>query len=396
MKADVTKNMRLGLILPGFSADHDDWCIPALRNLVRELARSHEIEIFALRYPNRRESYQIGGVTVHALGGGLSRGLGRVGLFARASARISRVHRARRLDLLHAFWADEPGYLAVTSGRRFGVPAVVSLMGGELARLPEIGYGGQLALTSRALTRHALEKANRVTVGSEYLRRMCGLIKGKDRPLTLPLGVDTALFKPASTGAPSPLKKGDIKLLKVASLVPVKGHAMLLHALALASAGTAADLHLHLVGEGPLLGELEQLAGSLGVAGQVTFHGAVRHERMAAYYRAADLCVQSSLHESQSLAVLESAACGTATVGTAVGILPELGPAARTTANDARALADALLAVLHAPGQTAAMGQLAHNIVLERYAIQRTARELTGLYSEIADRPPQPHARQVV
>jgi hypothetical protein len=62
--------MKLALIIPGFQADPDDWCIPAFTNLSRELSRKVELHVFTLRYPNVRRDYDIGMVHVHALGGG--------------------------------------------------------------------------------------------------------------------------------------------------------------------------------------------------------------------------------------------------------------------------------------------------------------------------------------
>ena len=136
--------MRIGLITPGFSASETDWCIPALLALVRELARHDEVEVFTLRYPHRRESYHVYGAAVHAFGGGLAAGVSRLALLGNAMASIVRRHRRRPFDVLHGLWADEPGFLAVAGGRLLGVPSVVSLMGGELVGLRDIGYGGQL------------------------------------------------------------------------------------------------------------------------------------------------------------------------------------------------------------------------------------------------------------
>ncbi|MBC8075600.1 MAG: hypothetical protein H7Y32_05945, partial [Chloroflexales bacterium] len=60
--------MRIALIVPGFSADERDWCIPALLNLARALARGHTVQVFALRYPHRQGPYQVHNVPVYALG----------------------------------------------------------------------------------------------------------------------------------------------------------------------------------------------------------------------------------------------------------------------------------------------------------------------------------------
>ena len=87
--------MKIGLILPGFSAREDDWCIPALLHLVRQLATRAEIHVFALRYPYRKGHYKVYGATVHALGGGPASGLWRPYLLTRGVAAVVGEHRRR-------------------------------------------------------------------------------------------------------------------------------------------------------------------------------------------------------------------------------------------------------------------------------------------------------------
>src|SRR5262245_50711825 len=158
--------MRIGFITPGFSASEADWCIPALLDLVRELARDNEVHVFTLRYPHRRGPYTVYRATVHAFGGALVGGAGRAALLGRALAEISAQARRRPFDVLHGLWADEPGFLAVAAGRLLGTPAVVSLLGGELIAMPDIGYGGELSRINRWLIRPARRGAARVTAGA--------------------------------------------------------------------------------------------------------------------------------------------------------------------------------------------------------------------------------------
>ena len=158
--------MNVGIVVPGFSASESDWCIPALLSLVRELSKSHDVRVFALRYPHRRASYPIYSSTVEAFGGASVRGLARLPLLVRAIASIRREHRLRPFDVFHGFWADEPGFVAVRAARSLGVPSVVTLLGGELVSFPEIGYGGRRSTLNRYLAGRALAGASRVTAGS--------------------------------------------------------------------------------------------------------------------------------------------------------------------------------------------------------------------------------------
>src|SRR5687768_9575063 len=109
--------MKIALIVPGFSADERDWCIPVLRNLVGELARGDEVVVFALRYPYRAGSYGAFGARVIALGGARARGAGSAGLWRRALGALRAEHRRGRFELLHAFWATEAGALTAVAGR---------------------------------------------------------------------------------------------------------------------------------------------------------------------------------------------------------------------------------------------------------------------------------------
>ena len=68
--------MHVGIILPGFSSDEQDWAIPVQLNLVRAMAAIEDVRVLALRYPFRREKYTIFGATVYSLGAGQVRGAG--------------------------------------------------------------------------------------------------------------------------------------------------------------------------------------------------------------------------------------------------------------------------------------------------------------------------------
>ncbi len=340
--------MKVALVTPGFSAHERDWCIPALRDYVSALARVAETHVFTLRWPERQGAYSIFGATVHALNGYKGMGRRALGLWRLALTAMAAEHRRAPFDVIHAFWADEPGWVAMLAAQWLHIRYILSLAGGELIGLPDISYGLQLLPGRRWLVRLALSQADAVTVGSRYLY---DLAKAQCAPrglVRMPLGVDTSLFSPApSFEISSPARR---VVLNVGSLYPVKGQARIVRAMA-----HVPDAELQIVGEGPLRCELEALASRLGISQRVKFLGNVEHGALPAYYRAANVFVQASRHEAQGMALLEAAACGVPAVGTAVGVLPEIGQVAETEAAMARQLNDLMAddAGRHAAGLAA-------------------------------------------
>jgi len=99
-----------------------------------------------------------------------------------------------------------------------------------------------------------------------------------------------------------------VKLGAAARLYPVKGLALVLHAVAALRAPRALDVELHVAGAGPELPRLRALAGTLGIAERVTFHGAVND--MRAFYADIDCLVHVPITEAFGLVAIEAAAHG--------------------------------------------------------------------------------------
>lgn len=379
--------MKLGVIVPGFSSDEQDWCIPALLDFVRCLAARDEVHVFSLRYPAPAREYQVLGATVHAIGGGQSTGFARAAILMRGWRAVMNGHRRAPFDVLHAMWADEPGILATRLGRRLAVPTIVSLLGGELSAHSDIRYGIQLSWLGRRAVKTAVQRASWCTAGSsQMLATARALIPGRDwdRATVIPFGTDPDLFSPRGASLPS---TDAPVILHVGSLVGVKNQSGLFDAFSQVAARRP-DVALHVLGDGPSRGALEDLARRLNLEARIVFHGARPHDELPAWYRGAALCVISSRHESQSLVALEAAACGCAVVGPAVGLLPELSPASLTVPRgDTGALAAAMTKVLSDADLRASMGAEGQRLVHARYTVEHSVTAFRTIYARVIHGP---------
>jgi glycosyltransferase involved in cell wall biosynthesis len=268
--------MRIGLVVPGFSANADDWCIPALRHLARALSVTDDVRVVAVRYPYRRGRYGVDGAEVIAVGGADRRGVAAFDVWRTTLGLLRAEHRRRPFDVLHAFWATESGLLTAIAGRLLHIPALISLAGGELVSLPGIQYGDQRIAWERLKVATALRLANAVTAGSHQLLGVAKTYTRKERLYYAPLGVPLDLFHSSQAASGQ-------RFIHVGSLTPVKDQVTLLRAFAKLPQGATLDI----VGDGPLRTNLKVLAKQLGVAKAVTFHSDIDHgkRRLLSYRR---------------------------------------------------------------------------------------------------------------
>jgi glycosyltransferase involved in cell wall biosynthesis len=367
--------MRVALVVPGGVDRSGEYrVIPALIALLARLTRDHEVHVFALAQEKGPGSWELAGARIHNIGATRTR--------VRAVRAVRAQHRAAPFDLIHAIWSGSCGLVAVTAGALLRVPTLVHVAGGELVALPDIGYGGRLRWRGRVREQLTLRAASRVSAASAPVIETLATLGVS--AVRVPLGVDLAVWPPRDPVRRD--RRTAARLVHVASLNRVKDQPTMLRALAaLAHAGV--DFHLDIVGEDTLGGEIQRVARELGLASRVRFHGFLPQRQLRPVIEGADLMVISSRHETGPLVLLEAAAAGVPSVGTAVGHIAEWAPTAASAVPvaDPTALASAIARLL---------GDEELRLALAREAFKRatledadhTARAFQAIYTTLVQR----------
>ena len=364
--------MKIAMVVTGgLHPSGTEQVVPSWLALFERLARTHEIHAFVLRHLPVQQTYSLRGFTVHDLGRPSWLGFTRM---AQEIALVNAMRRAGRFDLIHGFWADPAGVLAIRYGWRRRMPRVVTCDSGEFAGIPSIEYGSQRTERGRRAVAFACSYATRVHVCSQYMASLAAQHGVKTTIIPLVSDLSTATGRTAATPA-------TFRLLQVASLSRVKNQRMLIDALALVR--PRIDAYLDLVGEDTLGGELQRYASEKGVADRVTFHGFLPQSELPARFAAADLYAQSSLHEAAGVSVLEAASAGVPIVGTRVGYIADWAGVRATAIEqpDPQLMAEAILALHADADRRRALADAAFEWTREHHADAMAAR-FEELYGE--------------
>ena len=182
-------------------------------------------------------------------------------------------------------------------------------------------------------------------------------------------------------GAPPPGPPGGPRLAIVGRLIPIKGHEVLLEALARVRAEIP-DVTLEIAGDGPLESHLRATAARLGLADLVTFLGRVA--RPGPVYERAAIVVVSSFGEGFGMVALEAMERGRAVVASDVGGLPEIVASSETglvvPPGDPAALAGAVVELARDPALTAALGAAGRERALSAFSQERCTERIEALY----------------
>lgn len=326
--------MKIALIVPGGvdrSGSHR--VIPCLLWFIERLVRAgDEVHVFALQQEPRPGRWQLLGAEVHNAGARPRR--------LRALGQLLAEQRRGGFDVVHGFWAGGSGLVAAIFRRLTGVPAVLTLPGGDLAALRDIGYGAWLTRRGRILVRAALAGVDQVVVPSEAMGARAALLGIETVRIRYGVALDRwPVREPLRRNLRKPLR-----LVHVANLNRVKDQDTLLRALAMAR-DRGLDFRLDVVGLDTLGGEVQRRCTELRLDDRVVFHGFLPHAGLRRWIEQADLLLVSSRHEGVPIVALEAAVAGVPTVGTAVGQVADWAPhaAVAVPVRDSAALADAIM-----------------------------------------------------
>jgi glycosyltransferase involved in cell wall biosynthesis len=353
--------MKIAIVVPeGLHPSGEQHVVPSWLALLERLARSHDIHAFVLRQLHEPTTYQLGGFTVHDLGRpSLPFGVAR---WAQQRALSFALRRHGPFDLIHGVLGEPAGLLAARAAQALDIPSVVTCDSGEFVSIPSIKFGSQRTASGRKAVTEACALATRVHVCTRF---MAALAHAKNvRTAVIPLTSVTS----AAAARPNSRRPHDapFRIIQVAPLSRVSNQRLLIDALTIVR--EQVNAHLDLIGDDTLGGSLQRHAASIGLDAHITFHGFLPYRQAIDRLRAADLYVQSSLHEASGMWVLEAAAAGVPTVGTRAGYVADWAPLKATAVGDAipESLADAILAAhadrdrrrsMAAAAQTVAMAQ---------------------------------------
>ena len=228
-----------------------------------------------------------------------------------------------RPDLVHqhhGVWTLGAAAAAAT----LRVPLVTTVHGTDMHTAAAQAPRG-LQRMHRANARLAFTRSALIFAVSEDLRRIA-LAAGapEDRTLVHYQGIDTETFTPSAV---APVSGRPPRVLYIGGLIPRKRVDLLIRASQVLARSSPHELRI--VGDGPLRGELEQLAEG---SGHIRFLGSVGRDGVLDALRQGDLLVLPSRAEAAGLVLLEAQACGLPVVVTGGDGKAEMLSAGRTGA----------------------------------------------------------------
>ncbi len=281
---------------------------------------------------------------------------------------IARLRKDFDFDVIDSYYLYPDGVAAGLLARRFDRPFVMSALGTDVSLIPDWR-------PSRAMILAAIERSAVTTTVAGALREaLIGIGADPARLVVVEHGVDLALFRPPADRAVARAALGlaGPAVLSVGHLIDRKGHDFAIRAVA-----GLPGVTLMIAGDGPREGALRDLASGLGLADRVRFLGHVEQRQLPALYGAADATALCSDREGIANVLLESIACGTPLVATAIWgspdvvKVPEAGVLVERTDASIRA---GLARLLAAPPERAATRRYA-----ERYDWNETGRQHRAL-----------------
>ncbi len=228
--------------------------------------------------------------------------------------------------------------------------------------------------------------ADKILANSEFTRQRL-LEQGApvERLCVHYVGIEPARF--AFRDGPPARSDGIFRVLTVCRLCEQKRPDVALQAIQhLIEKISSVRVVYHLVGDGPLRAQLEELAETLGIKNRIVFEGALEQKGVLERLHQADVFLLTSRDEWLGVVLLEAQAAGVPIVATNVGGIPEAVLPGRSAilvpVGDAEAAARAMAELLQDPQKRIQMGQEGRKYVEERYDVDMLNDKLVRIYSE--------------
>lgn len=282
-------------------------------------------------------------------------------------------------DLIHAHYAGGYGLCAVLTCVR---PRIVSVWGADVYDVPRQGKAWKLVI------QYILNSSDRVTSTSYAMLDHCRTIGINKRIDVVAFGIDTKIFSPKKiTIADS---KEHIIVGTVKTMHQKYGIDTLIRSFALICPNVdGKSVRMKIVGGGPDLENLKNLASELNISKYVEFLGNVEYERVPEILRELDIYCAPSRWDSESfgVAIIEASACGLPVIVSDAGGLPEVVSDGETgfviKRDDVSGFAEAMKRLIRNDTLRQEFGKNGRASVIRKYEWTRCVEKMVCIYRDV-------------
>lgn len=171
-----------------------------------------------------------------------------------------------------------------------------------------------------------LKKADKIIANSHYTEGLVKKCSHKAKSVTIPLAVDANYFHPTCPK----LNDGLLHLSSISRLERFKGHDFILKTIAALPNNYKEKIRFRIGGKGSYKVVLEQIVKDLHLSSIVIFDGFVSDTALCDFYSSSDVFILCTREEKTNqnvegfgLVFTEAQACGTPTIGTRTGGIPD-------------------------------------------------------------------------
>lgn len=289
----------------------------ACQKLAEEYVRcGHSVECITTKFGNQLPIENIGGVTVHRIKVVGKRTLSTAGMLSLLSFPVcaykytAKLCKQEKFDCIHAHFSVPTGPLGIWIKKRFKLPIVLSLHGGDVYD-PTKKFSPHHWWLFRKCNEWIFRNVDYVIAQSKITKEKTQYYYKCNKEIAvIPLAHDIIEFK-ACTREKIGLDSNEKYVISVGRLIKRKGYEFLIRAMQYVETA-----HLLIIGEGPEHKNLNELVIKLGLEERITLLGAKYGDEKFQYLDNCDLFVLSSVYEPFGIVIQEAMQVGLPIIST--------------------------------------------------------------------------------
>jgi glycosyltransferase involved in cell wall biosynthesis len=287
------------ILTPGFPKDENDFnCIPPLQEFLYRFKLEYpfaRISVIAFQYPYDQVKYSWNGIEIYSLKGKNSK-IKKPLVWLRAYIKSIRINNSYEIDIIHSLWLGECALLGNFIAKKINRMHYCTLMGQDVEA------------NNKYLKLSKSEKIKIIALSKNQAQEFSKLTNRKVDEI-IHWGIEDQDFTKTER---------DIDLLAVGSLIPLKNYSHFIRLIAELKL-TYPNLKCKLVGTGPELTTLINVANEKGVLENIEFTGLLSRQKIFKLMQRSKILVHPSKFEGAGFVFAEALVNGMNIVSFSVG-----------------------------------------------------------------------------